>query len=397
MRNSLYEHINDKEQKRTEQCSKAEQNLYDQCAANVNIRSLINYCNKILPLLNTELSNYDSLNEVVEILLEQGIDPNNEFQNILPLQRVIALGDKDLLDTFLNHEAETNKISTCGTNPMIAALTFNNLYAVTKLLEKGADCFIRDDNSYTLLHHASYNKQNDLLAAALKSNQCDLRALDNEGNTATAILVANGDIEALELFKASGANFSNIDITGKSIVHIAAMTGQKDLLVYAKLNQVDLDSPDQNGSTPLMFAAGLGQLPAIKWLVDENVDLTKTDVQGDGVINAAIESVNYIPSTNDKLSKQDITKIQYEMLDYLLGIFPDIKLLTKSNGQTPLHQAAQNSSKELFALLRNQGLECNKKADDGSTPYSIAKDSGNLEVISYIENNCAGEIAEEMQ
>lgn len=243
--------------------------------------------------------------------------------------------------------------------------------------------------------------------------------------------ISNGDISAIEMQIANGADRFILDYTHDSILNFAASKGYKVFLtlfnclsddiirriIHIKSTQknenclmllakspdslshsieegisyndvlrcinraislgLSLEDVDRSGNTVLIMAALNSDVALVKILIDLGVDLTR--VKQDGMNLAHL-----ISNKNSHLTDLDI-----EILDKILSAPNTIDLNAGDiNGKTPLHYAVFRKDGQIaFRLIQTlifYGADLNKEDNEGNTPmHAIAASFENSENLGY--------------
>lgn len=124
--------------------------------------------------LDVALAEARDSNEVVEVLLSSGADPNRGnmrrgFQQSA-LHQIADSGDAKLARLLVSHGCKVNGLGKQGMTPMHLAARRKHANVVKVLLEAGADVYACDNHGRTPGQYASTN-QSTGLANALSTNE----------------------------------------------------------------------------------------------------------------------------------------------------------------------------------------------------------------------------------
>jgi ankyrin repeat protein len=258
-----------------------------------------------------------------------------------------------------------------------------------------------------------------------KSEKPDINEPNNEGKTALHIAMEKGNVRIIEKLRKKGAR---IDIADKK--GITPVFAVKDPQLIRFLIAENLINKKLNGNNLLSHAICTKNYPMVEAFVKESPNLIyETNHQGKNPIIIAAEqddvpSLQILQVAGIPLSSQLIHHVTgTKTLEYLLHNGGKIDELD-SNGRTPLmnamitknhvmaqtyknhgadlyatdnsgenllHKIARNGDINGLAMLRNayQGQDWNRTSNDGSSPLSIAVESGNIDIVGQFINSGA--------
>lgn len=265
---------------------------------------------------------YHNKQEYVEILLEEGADPNKK-NSILesPLYMAVTQEkpNENILNLLINNGANVNDSSNArgGYTPLMGCILINdeepNLRTVDFLLEHDADPNIASKRTDTLpIEYALVMGHLDLVEL-LQSYGAVMPACPTKDEVTKVVdqdtklmnLIRNHKVvkatllarcyRELEIFEAM--NFENK--LGETALTLAIKYEPDEDLISALLrNGADINYIDKNGLTPLYYAIQLGKIDAIKELVKHEPDYRLTVPQLGPVLTYAT-----------KLGREDIVEV----------------------------------------------------------------------------------------
>ena len=188
----------------------------------------------------------------------------------------------------------------------------------------------------------------------------------------------------------------------------AARSGDVDSIKELLDSGVDVDSQVQNSYTPLAYAAAAGHINAVETLIASGADVNRPGpflktplliaMGGDNievidVLLAAGADFHWRMGHGGGMLNEAVFWGHPKVVFYCLekGAKVGSKLY---NGSTPLHtaafQAAQNKEDqktylEIIKLLVEHGGDLNAESDDGHSARKFLEDSGEPELIKFIE------------
>ena len=146
-------------------CYKDYETIFD--IKNGEDNPLIYACKKLDSELDKESTN--KINKIIKILCDFGWKDrqNNTItyeissrdirireNDATPLMVAVAINSNSMFDSLIRNQARLDKITSTQTTALKLACLTNNTYAAEKLLQKGANYSLRDDEGNTYLHNA---------------------------------------------------------------------------------------------------------------------------------------------------------------------------------------------------------------------------------------------------
>lgn len=172
-----------------------------------------------------------------------------------------------------------------------------------------------------------------------------------------------GDTSAMnELFQ-RGVDPNSTDISGNTLLTIAANEGHIELVRLLIANKAKLNARNRNGETALQLAAYRGHEPIVHMLLAAGA---RTDTPG------------WPPLIYAVMAKQE--SIVRTLLT--AGASPDA---VASNGQTALMFAVQQSDPTLVRLLLDAGANPDISSHKGETAYQFALKAQHAEIQKALE------------
>ena len=286
-------------------------------------------------------------------IIPSGDDVGDDAHVFNPGDDEVAELELDL--SYNNDDYEVSEVialngaNSDGVTPLINAVERNMTSVVERLIEKGADSNVSDDNSMTPLHFAakngsavlvqylldkgaeeneteygigfmslyqsSYHGHANTTEVLLKSdlnltvwNDWGLNALETacrQGHLHIAQLLLPhyekefwgkclltaaqyGRREILEFLLDSGCDVNAKDSGSNTALHFAALFGNSSILQILLLRRADLESIDSKGNTALNDAAGGDSLETLKVLIEASASMENKGDTGQSPLSAAI-------------------------------------------------------------------------------------------------------------
>ena len=224
-----------------------------------------------------------------ELAISDADIDRSDSEGHTPLTWAAWRGDSKAVDIFLQVGADPNICTSIGTSALMYAVR-SSLSCVKLLLEAGADPCLKDTEGYNALHCAAEHQDSKelierliavgvnihernifgstpLAQAALANNVisalalldfgADIDSKDNESDTPLHQSIRIHSDGVMQLFLNRGANYSLLNSSGSSILHLGAKSGglrTLEILQAACLKGIDPDLADCQGKTPLQLA-----------------------------------------------------------------------------------------------------------------------------------------------
>ncbi|MDE2598449.1 MAG: ankyrin repeat domain-containing protein [Rhodocyclaceae bacterium] len=171
---------------------------------------------------------------------------------------------------------------------LIAAVYRDDTAAVLDLVNRGMDVNSVDPAGNTLLHVASRNG-NDALIAALLKQKGNPNARNRLGETPLVLAAYSGKMAAAEALLAGGAQ---LNTDGWSALQYAVFAEQAEMVKYLLGKGAKVDARAPNQQTALMLAAKNGNAAIAQLLLKANADPELKDQNGDTALVLARNSGN---------------------------------------------------------------------------------------------------------
>ncbi|KAL3832524.1 hypothetical protein ACJMK2_024159, partial [Sinanodonta woodiana] len=151
----------------------------------------------------------------------------------------------------------------------------------------------QDEHGMSLLHYAAMNNRPQIITFLLMQSM-DVNVRRNNiaatGPTALHVAARCGALDAVACLIANFANVNAFDSQGWAPIHHAAFYDHEPiikLMIRKNAGVKELTTKNELKSTPLLLAASSGGLAALKCLIKLDADITKTDNEGNGMVQLA--------------------------------------------------------------------------------------------------------------
>ncbi len=120
----------------------------------------------------------------------------------------------------------------------------------------------------------------DIKAIEKALTAIDVNARGLDGATALIIAASTGQLDAIRMLLAIGANADAVDDQGQSALTHAVNFGRTDIVETLLAAGAKLDAPDHQGMTALFHAAFHANAPLVELLLKSGADVNAKDLTG---------------------------------------------------------------------------------------------------------------------
>lgn len=305
--------------------------------------------------------------ETVELLIKEGVDINQVFNDMSAVQ-------------FATREG--------------------NVSAVQLLLEHGADMSPRDENDKTPLYSVCRKESDDNtydLCKLFLEKEADSNLPDHEGRTPFHFALQNQSLKVIKLLLKFGANIAMADQRKGTALHFAATNRRVDVIEFVIDRGFDMEVCDVENITPLMLAVDHDKFEVCKFLIKRGAKVNAINSREERRSPLALavtpqpeytQSAKIIEILLEHGATVDTGVLSGALQNQPLEI---IKLLLKFGDNiaivdvlSALHHAALNRRVDVIEFVLDQGLHVDTLTSDDVTPLMIAIDDDNLEVCKFL-------------
>lgn len=185
--------------------------------------------------------------EAANLLIEHGADINL-YGNEYPLFDAFVYERYDIVKTFLAKNIDCNILWQGDISPLIFAVKYYNLATVKKVIDLGCDINKLTKKKYSPLHLAIYNKTEDKykIINYLIEKGADINLQSEEGISPIHIACGMGDVEAVKILLAKGADPKKPSKLQLDAIELARDRGYQEILDILgskeKINKDDIDN-----------------------------------------------------------------------------------------------------------------------------------------------------------
>lgn len=278
--------------------------------------------------------------------------------NALPAPEKLAMTEEPLASPEEEEEEENISVH----NPLLISLKTNNNEKLAELLEGGADPNAPfGDLQRTALHQAANLNRCGCLALLLKYGAI-MSAEDAKGDTALHLAAWAGNVEALSILLAHGADvdwLSGRDTYSPLWCAISAHQIDTARLLLKHGARVNLRAASGGSLTPLHQAASTCQTAMCELLLDRGAQVDSLDDDENTPLHYAAASGSAGSVAALLRSGADIEARQ-------------------THGLTAIHWAAHKGHIEVLSILLSYGASVEVRAAEGATPLHLAANRGQL-------------------
>ncbi len=317
--------------------------------------------------------------DVVEALLEHGVDPNmRDHVCRSPLSEAVALGlgYEAVAQTLIKHGADVTS------DVVIKAATVGNESMLRLLLMNVADPNTLDESKRTPLSGAIRTRHQQVVELLLNAG-ADMEHCQNlDSRSILGEAAKEGSTACLDLLLHYGADLESRDILGYTPVIWAAKEGHPLEVSLLLSKGAELESKDVQGYTSLSWAAENGHEAVVRLLLERGADASTTTNRGASPLYLASrnghENVIRTLLMKGTLLESDILYGHTQMgwaicqgfesiVQWLLERGTFTTETRDSTGQTPLIFAAQRRQENIVNLLLRRGADINATDSEGWT------------------------------
>ncbi len=323
---------------------------------------------------------------LLEIILEFGGQPKHVTKSgysvlIHACYQPAGSAKRAIVRRLHNAGVALDAITEFGEFPLGVCLRFGDLETLRLLLDLGAD---PGPLHWTPLHHAvALGTEAEL--ARLAPSALEINAF-NRGCQLSPWLLAffAGDLGKIQWLAEHGADLTQVDRMGQSPTHFAAEFGHVAALRWLLELGADPNAlSDSSDSSPLHAAAEWDHVECACTLLALGADTNPMDhglrqpihvAKSVPMLQALVErggaDVNAVDSGGDWPLKLAAEANDIARLEWLLSHGAEVD--RTSTGETALHTALRDDSREAVDVLLKAGANPNQPDVDGWTPFFLA-------------------------
>lgn len=319
---------------------------------------------KETPTLLSTLASQKTFLPYILLLIDNGfpINSQGEYDKTAICQAAYS-SNNTIYDSLLARGADFNIGDKNGKTPLLYLLNNEDTVRSADLLKRGQDINSRQKDGKTILHSVIESKKNNKSIPFLLANGANPDLTDKNGNNAIWSFLRNDNFEkAIELLPYIKKPISNSE--GETYLHKVFNDASNDTIITPFLNlDIDINAKNKKGYTALDYAIK-NKYISIAPLIAAGAILTEKNRDGLTPLQAAIKTGN-----------RDAVK-------YFLKHNPELET-PSDDGKYTVHIAAAYGL-EYLTMLKNAGVQINRKDKNGETPLMYAAEKGDHRSINAL-------------
>lgn len=319
--------------------------------------------------------NYNGLMQLIRAGAQKDIKDN---QGNTALHTAVQWTAEKCLKKLLTEDYDVNAQNLAGKTPLAEAARQNRIAIMKQLIGKGANVNASDVTGKTILMDAIQCK-NPVAATLLIKQGADANQKDIYGRNAFHEAASTGNIELIELIKATNVSPLSTDKHGKTPLAISFDFGTN---VAEAVIKGETQLKDANGNSPIHIAINEHvDSEMIQMLINKGFNINELNNSDEtALVNAIKLGSNeeaslllqnganiYLGKTNAILtSLRENPSVLIEMLN-ICGDQKD------ANGNSILHVVATEATADVLSVLIEYGANKTAQNNLGETAYDVAQ------------------------
>ena len=257
----------------------------------------------------------------------------------------------------------------------------NDVDAVKKLLDDGADLDARDDTGKTPLMAASHSKYTDACKFLLEM-AADVNQQSDSGSTALMLAAIDGHADIVKLLLDAGADVALQNYKGWTALTCAFIKGDPTSVEFLIEYGAGINHQDNEGHTPLMRAAGSCYIEIMRFILRQGVDVDAQCPHGTNALFAVLNKHHGNCFGHARVSND----LKVKAMKLLLAYGAQINAASCNSGATAFMRAAMHGYDDIVALLfARTSADIYALTKDGKTAFMYAKENSHYEITDMLE------------
>ena len=293
-----------------------------------------------------------------------------------------------LIDSGLNINASDEK----GRTLLFELVQKRRIEGMKILIENGANIDHEDKLGKTILSIAASNADG-MMIRFLLDKKASLNYVNSSGRILIQDIALEGNLKVFQLLLAHGADLTFKDSYGRTVL-FDAIEGGNIRIVREILNNIDdINVSDYEGESALFLASLKDDQAIMKYLIEFGLDVNHLDKNKRNVLfKIVLKGAKHL-DTIDSLIQRDININQKDIegktvLEEILKIFNIVREnnLDKYRQTDYKHVKKENDYQKLLTILIENGLDIDRKDEEGKSALFYAIDNKDFELIEFFLN-----------
>ena len=301
--------------------------------------------------------------QIVEILLAQGVDVNAQIDSWSALHYASREGYESVVKMLLDKGAHVS-LQTRQENTALLLASKNGHDSVVKLLlENGADIDARNNTGERALYHA-IRRGNESIVKILLDHKADVNA---QLRSKSAIQSASqyGHESMVKLLLDHGADSNAQDRLRESAMHKVTKSNNSTIARLLLNHKADPNIQNKFGESPLHLASQNGGSLIVEILLNHGADVHARTRRDDSVLHYAADRGHCL------------------IVETLLNHGVDINLQNK-DGESALHYASHKGSDMAVKMLLDHEANVDVRNKNGESVLHCASGRGHVSTVRIL-------------
>ncbi|WP_428024407.1 ankyrin repeat domain-containing protein [Arcobacter sp.] len=300
--------------------------------------------------------------------------------------------NEDKIQKLIDSGLDINATDEKGKTLLFELVHKRKIEGVKILLKNGVNIDHEDSLGKTPLSIAASNADGMMIRFLLEK-KASLNYINSSGRILIQDIALEGNLKVFQLLLAHGADLTFRDTYGKTVL-FDAIEGGNIRIVREILNSIDdVNVADNEGQTALFSAALKDDQTIMKYLIEYGLDTNHLDDNKRNVLfKVVLKGASHL-DTLDALLEKDINVNQKDIeqktiLDEILKIFNILREndLDKYRQTDYKYVKKENDYQKLLTILIDNGLDIDKKDEEGKSILFHAVNNKDFEAIEFLLN-----------